>query len=296
VQEDWSIHIPKEFVMKRHPFVTFLIAPAVLVAWVMTAHAAPQDQNDAVGCSDHPLFTRMLNMRIVLCKTIGFDSAKFKTGKATEAVVEGKRFEIKYQTIVGNEYPGALAIIRNHQQAIAKIGGTVTHEDQRYTWLKVVKDDKEVWAQVDTAWNKGYMLTIVEKKAMEQQVVSSAELFKSGLNSTGHVEVQGIFFGTGKSELKAESQAAIAEVAKLLKADADLKVFVVGHTDNVASLDLNLKLSQARAEAVVQALVSKHAIAATRLSGQGAGPLAPVASNTTEEGRAKNRRVELVKR
>jgi OOP family OmpA-OmpF porin len=140
------------------------------------------------------------------------------------------------------------------------------------------------------------MLTIIEKQAMAQEVVSSAELFKSGLNTSGHVEVPGIFFDSGKSVLKPESEAAIAEVAKLLKADPDLKVYVVGHTDNVASLDLNLKLSQARAEAVVQALVSKHGIAAGRLSGQGVGPLAPVASNNTEEGRAKNRRVELVKR
>lgn len=149
---------------------------------------------------------------------------------------------------------------------------------------------------MDTAWGKGYMLNIVEKQAMAQEVVASAELFKTGLNTSGHVEVTGIFFDTGKSELKSESQAAIAEVAKLLAADPALKVHVVGHTDNVASLDLNLKLSQARAQAVVQALVAKHGVAADRLNGQGVGPLAPVASNSSEEGRAKNRRVELVKR
>jgi outer membrane protein OmpA-like peptidoglycan-associated protein len=109
------------------------------------------------------------------------------------------------------------------------------------------------------------------------------------------VEVPGIFFDTGKSELKPESDSAVAEVAKLLKADPALKVYVVGHTDNVASLDLNLKLSQARAESVVHALVSKHEIAAARLTGRGVGPLTPVASNDNEEGRARNRRVELVR-
>ena len=87
----------------------------------------------------------------------------------------------------------------------------------------------------------------------------------------------------------------MAEIAKLLKADPNLKVYVVGHTDNTASLDLNLKLSRERAEAVAQALVSGHGIDAGRLIGQGVGPLAPVASNDSEEGRAKNRRVELVK-
>ncbi len=74
-----------------------------------------------------------------------------------------------------------------------------------------------------------------------------------------------------------------------------MKVYIVGHTDNVASLDLNTKLSQARAEAVVQALVTKHGIGADRLIGRGVGPLAPVASNGSEENRAQNRRVELVK-
>ena len=104
-----------------------------------------------------------------------------------------------------------------------------------------------------------------------------------------------LFFDTGKADLKPESDAALAEVAKLLKADPALKVYVVGHTDNVASLELNTKLSQARADAVVQALVARHGVAAARLVGRGAGPLAPVASNDTEDGRARNRRVELVK-
>ena len=130
---------------------------------------------------------------------------------------------------------------------------------------------------------------------MVQEVVANAELFKAGLNSTGHVEVPGIFFDTAKADLKPESDPAIAEVAKLLKADASLKVYVVGHTDSVSTLEVNLKLSQARADAVVQALVTKHGIAAARLVGRGVGPLAPVASNDAEDGRARNRRVELVK-
>jgi OmpA-OmpF porin, OOP family len=283
--------------MKHRHSVIFPIVAAFLIASILPVNAVPQAKEpDAKGCTDHPLFTRMSNMGLVWCKTVAFDSFKFKTGKGTEAAVEGKRYDIKYQTLAGSEYPGALAILRNHQQAIINIGGTVLFEDPpRYTWLKVAKDGKELWAQVDTAWNKGYMLTIIEKQAMVQEVVASAEIFRSGLNASGHVEVPGIFFDTGKSVLKPESEAAVAEIAKLLKADPVLKVYVVGHTDNVAALDLNMRLSQSRAEAVVQALVSKHGIAAGRLSGQGVGPLSPVADNGTDEGRAKNRRVELVK-
>lgn len=266
-----------------------LVAPASLLA-------GPQAKTpDATGCKDHPLFTRMQGMYIVSCKAADFDRFVFRTGKGTEIPVEGRRFDVRYAMGAGPTPPSPLAIIRNHQQAASTIGGTTQYEDQRYTTLKVAKDAKEVWVQVDTAWGRGYVLTIVEKQAMVQEVVASAELFQSGLKATGHVEVPGIFFDTGKSELKAESDAALAEIAKLLKAEPALKVYVVGHTDNVASLDLNTKLSQARADAVVQALVAKQGIAAARLAGRGVGPLAPVASNDAEEGRAKNRRVELVK-
>jgi outer membrane protein OmpA-like peptidoglycan-associated protein len=237
----------------------------------------------------------MQNMRVVSCRNVDFDRFVFKSGKAETTPVEGKFTEIRYTIHTGGTAPSPVAIIRNHQQAIQSIGGAVKFEDGRYTILSVTKDGREVWAQVDTAWGKGYMLTIVEKQAMTQEVKASAELFQSGLKSTGHVEVPGIYFDTGKSELKPESDAAVAEVAKLLKGDASLKVFVVGHTDNVAAFDLNAKLSQARAESVVLSLVTKHGIAAARLAGRGVGPLAPVASNDSEAGRAKNRRVELVK-
>jgi OOP family OmpA-OmpF porin len=70
---------------------------------------------------------------------------------------------------------------------------------------------------------------------------------------------------------------------------------VVGNTDNVGTLDANMKLSQGRAEAVVASLTTTHGIAATRLKACGIGPLAPVAANEAEDGRAKNRRVELVR-
>lgn len=267
----------------------------LLVLFACFVFFAQAQEVDVKGSADHPLLTRMQNMYISVYKMSEFEQFAFRTGPKITQAVEGKKFEIRYVTKTGFTPPTPVAILRNHQAAIAKIGGTTVYEDNRYTTLKVVKDGKEVWVQVDTAWGRGYFLTIVEKQAMVQEVVASAELFKSGLNSTGHVEVPGIFFDTGKSVLKPESDAAVAEIAKLLQADPALKVYVVGHTDNVASLDLNMKLSQARADAVVQALVAKHGIAAARLTGRGVGPLCPVASNDAEDGRAKNRRVELVK-
>jgi OOP family OmpA-OmpF porin len=130
---------------------------------------------------------------------------------------------------------------------------------------------------------------------MAQDIVANADVLSNDLKTTGHSAVYGIYFDTGKSEIKPESEQAIGEIAKLLKSDTGLKVYVVGHTDNVGGLEANMKLSRDRADAVVQALVRDHGIIASRLNAYGDGPYAPVASNDTEEGRAKNRRVELVK-
>ena len=156
-----------------------------------------------------------------------------------------------------------------------------------------MKDGKEIWVQVERG-NGLIWLTMVEKAGMAQDIVANADAFGKDIKSTGHAAVYGIYFDTGKSEVKSESQAALQEVAKLLSSDPGLKLLVVGHTDSVGQLEANMKLSQARAEAVVQALTKSHGVAATRLKAQGAGPIAPVTTNRTEEGRAKNRRVELV--
>ena len=128
-----------------------------------------------------------------------------------------------------------------------------------------------------------------------REVVADATALGSDIKSSGHVAVYGITFDTNKAEVKPESKPTLDEIAKLLKQEPALKLKVVGHTDMTGLFDANMKLSQARAEAVVQALVSQYGIAAPRLKGYGVGPLAPVASNAAEEGRAKNRRVELVK-
>jgi hypothetical protein len=145
---------------------------------LVPAAAQTKADSDAAGCKDHPLFTRMQNMRIITCKTSEFESFGFRTGKANQRTpVEGRRFETRYQVISGNQAPSPVASIRNHQQAIKGIGGTVVYEDQRYTTLKVSKDGKEIWAEVDTAWGGGYVLTIVEKQAMVQQVTANAESF-----------------------------------------------------------------------------------------------------------------------
>lgn len=135
---------------------------------------------------------------------------------------------------------------------------------------------------------------IVEPKAMPTgQVSVDAKAIGQGLQAEGKVALYGLFFDTGKADIKPDSNAQLDQMAALLKAQPALKVLIVGHTDNVGGIDANLALSQGRAQAVVAAL-AQRGIAAARLQARGIANFAPVASNTSEDGRAKNRRVEMV--
>jgi outer membrane protein OmpA-like peptidoglycan-associated protein len=264
---------------------------------LLLATGVAAQQPDKKGCNDHPLFpTRMPDYRIGDCKVEAFGVYEFFVTKGPKIPVEGKFTFISYNfTGERANEPSGLAIVRNYENAIRKVGGTILQSDpQRWVNGKIVKDGQETWVQAEKA-NGAYWLRIVEKKEMEQFIVADAAAFGNDIRTTGHAAIYGINFDTGKSTIKPESAQAISEIAKLLTADPGLKIHVVGHTDNVGVVDGNIKLSQDRAEAVLQALVRDHGIASTRLRAYGCGPFAPVASNDTEEGRAKNRRVELVK-
>ena len=146
--------------------------------------------------------------------------------------------------------------------------------------------------------NGGVYVEIVEAKPMEGGKVSAslnaADMAK-GIAAEGKVAVYGVYFDTDKTDVKAESKAALGEMAKLLQQDPKLKVYVVGHTDNQGALAHNVELSQRRAESVVKALAADYKIDAKRLSAKGIASYSPVASNDADAGREKNRRVELVK-
>jgi outer membrane protein OmpA-like peptidoglycan-associated protein len=268
---------------------TFLLG---LLCLALPAAATP----DKPGCVDHPLFpSRMPEYRLLNCDSKEFDRYEFFTTKGPKHPEEGKFTYLVYQIEDRKKEQSGVAVVRNYENAIKKIGGTIVASiPDRWVNGRVTVDGKEVWMQAEKG-NGVIWLRIIEKAAMEQHIVADAASFGNDLKTTGHAAVYGILFDTGKADIKPESAQAIGEVAKMLKADAALKVFVVGHTDAVGGVDANLKLSQARAEAVVQALVRDHGIAAARLKSFGNGPFAPVASNDAEEGRAKNRRVELVK-
>ncbi len=138
---------------------------------------------------------------------------------------------------------------------------------------------------------------IVNTRPMEDKMVHiSAEEMKKSISSSGKVAIYGILFDFNKTEIKPDSAPTLGEMASLLKAEPDLKVLVVGHTDNAGTFEFNEELSKRRAAAVVAELSGKHGISASRMTPLGASYMAPVTTNTTEDGRALNRRVELVAR
>jgi OmpA-OmpF porin, OOP family len=271
-----------------------IISLSLLIIGLAIAGFAQQKDNK--DCKDHPMFNRMPNSWIHSCQEKEFDAFAFPVGKGKTETVEGHLWKINYypQASAASK-PSELQIMRNFEDAMKSLGGTIVWSEKPRSTMKLVKDGKEIWVLLAAEFTGKYFLTIVQKEAMVQDITAKAELLAKGLRTDGHMAVQGIYFDTGKADLKPESAAAIGEVAKLLQADPTLKVFVVGHTDTVGSVESNLALSQSRAQSVLQALVRDQGIDAARLKAHGCGPFAPVATNGTEEGRAKNRRVELVK-
>ncbi len=138
---------------------------------------------------------------------------------------------------------------------------------------------------------------VVATKEMEEGKIKfvGAGQMHDALSDKGRISLYGIQFDFDKDVIKPESKPTLDEIAKLLRADPELRLAIVGHTDKQGTADYNVDLSKRRAESVVAALTNEYAIAASRLSPHGAGASEPLASNDTDEGRAKNRRVELVK-
>lgn len=273
---------------------------ALMLFLMMAFNLYGASQRDNPKCQDHPLLTRMPGSWLYNCDHKQFDGRDFKIvrGKNVETIrVEGQLWWLTYypQNDLKSK-PSELQIRRNFENAIQNIGGTLigTTQNNRQVY-KLAKDGKEIWIEVWAEFTGKYGFTIIQKEGMVQDVVANAQVFSNDIRTTGHAAVYGIYFDTGRADIKPESATAIAEIAKLLRSDPGLKIHVVGHTDNVGNIDSNIRLSQARAEAVVQTLIRNNGIAASRLRSFGCGQFAPVMSNDTENGRAKNRRVELVK-
>jgi OmpA-OmpF porin, OOP family len=252
-----------------------------------------------------------------LMRDVGFDRYEFFDGQKLVAI-EGRRMSAKF---IGK---GAsfFQVKKNYETVLKGLGGVTVFEGKgdkleaaktkfesgthrginllRYDEMGVYflrTADKEIWVEVYRPYpnDDDYWLTVVEKKALTVTLQAMpAEDMKKALDANGRVALY-INFDTNKATLKPDASATVAQIVKLLSANPALKVTVEGHTDNVGKPADNLQLSSARANTVVGALMTQG-IAFDRLEPKGFGQTRPLADNATEDGRAKNRRVELVKR
>ncbi|MEM9839988.1 MAG: DUF4892 domain-containing protein [Pseudomonadota bacterium] len=177
--------------------------------------------------------------------------------------------------------------------------------DQRYGSFERTRSGKRVLVDIYTTkrvmnekrTENPLLLRVLSTDAVERTLEKvSAEDMAAAIDAEGAVAIYGLEFETGSATLLATSNEVVAEMATYLKNHPDVSVMLVGHTDNVGDLAFNMTLSKQRAASVRTALISDHGINAARLEGHGVGFLAPTASNGSEDGRARNRRVEMVKR
>jgi len=252
---------------------------------------------------DIPWFSGMPNYTIYDGEEIEFDSYNFFNGKNC-TTVEGRKLKRIYAVKEDAQKSSVIQVMRNYGNAIKSMGGTVIYEGMpqnaecadnnglNMVVGKAVKGADELWVEVVTLGGDDYYLTVVIKELMKQDVTASS-MFEA-LNSDGHIALY-INFDTGKSIIRDESKPVIDQIVQMMKSNPDLKIGVEGHTDNVGTPASNKTLSEARAKSVVSAIAAQG-VSADRLSPAGFGQDKPVADNGTEEGRAQNRRVELVKK
>lgn len=287
----------------------------------------------SLGAKDHPLIKPYAGSGPPSREFFEFDESTIPLGPTTKDGIltksqrlEGKITKLNYANPAGRS---TLEIFRNYETALKQGGfemlyaciaqpptagpdscgpGTATVPGwfgnrgwpyssplkPRYLAARLSRSEGDVWVALEVR-PANTLILLVETKAMETRMVTvNAAALAGDITRVGHVAVYGIYFDTGKADIKPESEPVLQQIAKLVKENAALKLHVVGHTDNVGALAMNLDLSRRRAASVVQALTTKFGIAAARLHAEGVGPLGPVATNKSEEGRAKNRRVELV--
>jgi outer membrane protein OmpA-like peptidoglycan-associated protein len=273
-----------------------LLLVASLLVGLSSSVAVAEDDCD--GCKDHPQVARFPGFFLESAEQNDFNSVEFTTGDESTVKKEGKYWSLRYQQKEGAKLPSCVEIVRNYEAAFKKAGGKLEWHDGGYNVasLSMPTGKSQRWMNLSIFNGQtGYSLEIVEVAAMEQKVEVNASEMLDALNRDGFIALYGILFDTGKDALKPESEPLLGEIVTLLKNNAGLKLSVEGHTDNVGNPKANLALSQKRAESVKKFLVGKG-LDGKRLETKGWGDGKPMSDNRTEPGRAKNRRVELVKK
>ncbi len=208
--------------------------------------------------------------------------------------VQGARTSVLYLPRDGATYSSDLHVRENYRAAIEALGGQVLFSEDRTLSGRAEVKGQTVWLHIYTQENE-IQLNVIEEKPFEASIKPPvASALKAALDKDGRVALY-VNFDFAKAALQPDAAPVIAQVVKLLQDNPSLKLGIEGHTDNIGGEDTNMKLSAARAAAVVAA-VTGQGVAKDRLASRGYGASKPLADNESGEGRAKNRRVELVKR
>ncbi len=265
--------------------------------WLIPFVAAPlfaQDEprKDAEGCKDSPYISRFPGSIINSCNHKEFESysmpvSKDADGNGVEKAIEGEYWDYDIGTREGTS---EIQLYRNFHNALAAAGYKFLFEGSPD---RLIAQKGNLYLDIQCKGAYYYLFT-VKQQAMQQEVTADAKQMGDDIDKAGHVAVYGIQFDTGKSAILPASEPVLQQVQKLLEDRPDLKIRIEGHTDNTGTRAVNQPLSQKRAQAVMGWLIAQG-IDSGRLSAQGLADTKPVADNGSEDGRAKNRRVELVK-
>ena len=267
-----------------------LIFPLVLILLTIN----PGFSQDAEGCKDHPFFTRMPNFFITGCSQ-NFNKLEYYVSEEGVDSKEGELTVISYAfpDDISLKMPSQLQILRNYENAIIKLGGKKIWVGDQYLSYSLKKNSKDYIISIAMGnGNIAHDLSVLEIAQMKQEVTANEML--DALNKDGFIALN-ILFETGKSAIQDESLPVVDQIFELMKSDPAIKISIEGHTDNAGDAAANKKLSTDRAKSVMDALITKG-IDKARLSSVGWGQEKPVADNRTDEGRTKNRRVEIVKK
>lgn len=291
-------------------YLSRLLLHALILA-IFSANAFAQAPKDNPKCEPNPVFNRFAGEVMGNCERARFKDLglwRWKAANDPKSGAESFKVEGEYwyyfngiEKDANGRHPGKLEVVRNYENAVREAKGEILSVSDKAVYYRMRKGDAEFAGEAGCGRGgptdcSAVMHKIVRVAGMEQSVVVSSEQIARAMGTEGKVVFYGIYFDTDKATLKAESTPTLAEMAKWLKTNASANVFIVGHTDMQGPIERNQKLSRDRAAAVIAALSRDHDIKAERLGAEGVGPLAPVANNTDDAGRAKNRRVEMVLR
>lgn len=264
----------------------------LLLPWAVALAQAPQP--DAKGCQDSAVLSRLNGCFIARCTLNDYNVHAMPIGKPNKVQnVEGAYEKIDFRCPAGTS---SVQTYRNAENALKAKGYQILFvnnygNNSRFTFT----------ARQGAQWITFYsdrldyqVITVKEKQLEQQMQANTAAGWGEQINQTGRATIYGINFDTGKAIIRPDSEAVLKELLGLLQKQPDWSLMVAGHTDNVGTDAVNVPLSQQRAEAVV-AWLSAKGVERWRLVPAGFGPKKPIADNGTEDGRAKNRRVDLVK-